>query len=237
MQPSKLPHHLKLLWDQGFFRREKTFDNITRKLGKLGSNPKKSALNMALSRAEFITRLGKQRPYRYVQKHPPPPITATTNVLLEDLTNPTAHSEKVQAEDTRPQSSSSYVDPDRLSELRAIKSEKFDLVKLIGLCEELSTCYAGESYFAVAMLVRAVLDHVPPIFGCKSFNQVASSYNGGTKSFKQSMEHLENSSRKIADAHLHSQIRKKEVLPNKTQVNFASDLDVLLAEIVRALKY
>lgn len=130
---------------------------------------------------------------------------------------------------------SSYVDDNRLNELRAIKSERFDFTKLIRLCEELNESYVIGSYFGVAMMVRAILDHVPPIFECKNFGQVASNY-GGTKAFKQSMEYLENSSRKIADAHLHSQIRKKEVLPNKTQVNFMSDLDVLLAEIVRVLK-
>jgi len=50
------------------------------------------------------------------------------------------------------------------------------------------------------------------------------------------MTHLDKSSRKIADAFLHTHIRNKEVLPNKTQVNFSRDLDVLLGEIVRILK-
>lgn len=47
------------------------------------------------------------------------------------------------------------------------------------------------------------------------------------------MSRLENSSRKIADSYLHTKIRKKESLPNKTQVNFSNDIDVLLAEIIR----
>lgn len=128
-----------------------------------------------------------------------------------------------------------YVDLERIKELRAVKSDRFDLLKLIELCEELNRSYASGCYLAVAMLVRAILDHVPPILECKGFAEVASNY-GGSKSFKQSMANLENSQRKIADAHLHGQIRKKETLPNKTQVNFSSDLDVLLAEIVRVLK-
>jgi len=49
------------------------------------------------------------------------------------------------------------------------------------------------------------------------------------------MAHLENSARRIADAHLHTQIRARETLPTATQVNFSNDLDVLLAEIVRIL--
>ena len=128
-----------------------------------------------------------------------------------------------------------YVDTGRIGELRGLSSRQFDLARLIRFCEELNVCYRHECYFAVATLTRAFLDHIPPIFRATNFSQVASNYPG-TKSFKDSMQHLENSSRKIADAHLHSQIRKKETLPNKTQVNFSNDLDVLLAEIVRILK-
>jgi hypothetical protein len=129
-----------------------------------------------------------------------------------------------------------YVDSARTKELHTIKADKFDLTKLIELCKELNKSYSNGSYLAVAMLVRAILDHVSPIFGCKSFAEVASNYSGGSRSFKQSMENLDKSLRKIADAHLHTQIPKKEILPNKTQVNFSNDLDVLLSEIVRILK-
>ena len=179
-----------------------------------------------------------KRYQQWLEKHEPtsPLLGQLRKKLRYEFPTPTLYSKTIKAKGARSQFGSSYVDPDRLSELRAIKSEKFDLAKLICLCDELNECFARELYFATAMLVRAILDHIPPILESKSFAQITNSYNKGTKSFKQSMEHLENSSRKIADAHLHSQIRSKEVLPNKTQVNFASDLDVLLAEIVRALK-
>ncbi len=129
----------------------------------------------------------------------------------------------------------SYVDSERMEQLRAINSDRFDLSKLSGLCEELNKSYDSGCYLAVTMLIRAILDHVPPIFDCKSFADIANTYSG-PKSFKASMIHLDNSLRKIADAYLHIQIRKSETLPNKTQVNFSPDLDVLLAEIVRILK-
>jgi hypothetical protein len=133
-------------------------------------------------------------------------------------------------------SSEAYVGLERIQELHAIKPNKFDLSKLIELCEELNKTYSIKCYLAVAMLVRAIVDHVPPIFGCKNFAEVANNYSGGSTSFKQSMGILETSLRKIADAHLHTQIRRKETLPNQTQVKFSNDLDVLLSEIVRILK-
>jgi len=50
------------------------------------------------------------------------------------------------------------------------------------------------------------------------------------------MQHLQNSSRKIADSYLHSQIRAKETVPTKTQVEFRADIEVLIGEIVRILR-
>lgn len=135
---------------------------------------------------------------------------------------------------TGARTSGDYVDPVRIEQLSVIESEKYDLTRLIELCRELNVCYAGGSYLAVAMLARALLDHVPPIFGVTKFSEIANNYKG-PGSFKESMLHLENSCRKIADAHLHVQVRKKEVLPTKTQVNFASEVDLLLGEIVTLL--
>ncbi len=138
-------------------------------------------------------------------------------------------------DDTESSSHGYYVDKSRIQELKAISTTKFDLSKLIKILEEMNVCNQKQCYISLIMLTRALLDHVPPIFSCKNFSEVLNNY-AGTKSFKESMAHLENSSRKIADQHLHSQIRQKESLPNKTQVNFSNDIDVLLSEIVRVLK-
>jgi hypothetical protein len=130
---------------------------------------------------------------------------------------------------------SQFVHPTRLAELARLKSQSFDLSRLGRLSEELNITWRNGAYHATAMLVRAILDHVPPIFGVSSFAEVASNY-AGSKSFKEAMAGLEVAARKIADAHLHTRIRKSETLPTSTQVNCSQQLDVLLAEIVRILK-
>jgi hypothetical protein len=124
----------------------------------------------------------------------------------------------------------------RLAELRALTSPEFDFRKLIRLCEELNTAFQEECYFATAMLTRGLLDHVPPVFGFRTFSEVANNYAGGGKSFKETMQHLENAARKVADAHLHVPIRKSETLPTAQQVNCGQQLDMLLSEIVRIMK-
>ena len=123
-----------------------------------------------------------------------------------------------------------YIDKKRFQALKK-KSGKFDFSRLLQMFTELDYAFSVGSYISVILLTRAILDHVAPIFNLSVFTEIANNYC--TKSFKDSMSHLENSSRKIADSYLHTKIRSKESLPNKTQVNFSNDLDVLLAEIVR----
>jgi hypothetical protein len=120
-----------------------------------------------------------------------------------------------------------YVDKSRIARLRQVRSPSFDLQRLIRLCEELNKCSAAGAFCATAALVRAVIDHIPPIFGARTFAEVAN--NVGGKSNKASLLRLETSSRNIADSVLHQQIRKREVVANRTQVNFSNDLDILLA--------
>ena len=163
--------------------------------------------------------------------------------LSKEIKNGTSLPEKVQLQakqlgrrevilDAR---SRAIVDPSRINDLKTLQSSSFDFSKLVRFCEELNIAFAAECYLACSMITRAILDHVPPLFGCKSFCELSNNVQG-TKSFRESMHHLEGSSRKIADQHLHSQIRKSEILPSPKQVDFSQDLDVLLSEVVRQYK-
>lgn len=133
----------------------------------------------------------------------------------------------------RQASKPAYVAAERLQQLQGIKSAAFDFSKLIQLCCELNIANEHDCHHAVAMLVRSVMDHVPPVFGFKSFAEVASNHGGGGTSFKKSMDHLQKSLRNIADGHLHSHIRSRETLPTAAQVDFRGALDLLLGEVVR----
>lgn len=82
---------------------------------------------------------------------------------------------------------------------------------------------------SVAMLLRAILDHVPPIFGASNFAGVIGQHGG--KSFKEQMRKLEDFLRNIADQFLHEQIRRREPQPTDRQVHFAQPLDTLLGEV------
>ena len=103
--------------------------------------------------------------------------------------------------------SKDYIAKGRLQDLKAVKNNRFDFSKLIKLCQELDLAFSNRSYLSVAMLTRAILDHVPPVFGCKNFSEVANNYS--SKSFKDSMLNLNNSSKRISDLHVNTQLRKR----------------------------
>ena len=123
-----------------------------------------------------------------------------------------------------------FIHKARIKKLTEIEELNFDLGKLIKMLEEINDSYSLGNFYSVAMLGRSVINHIPPIFGFKTFNEVSSNY--GNASFKKNMSHLNISMRSIADNYLHAPIRKKESLPNENQIDFSRDLDVLLGEII-----
>ena len=129
-----------------------------------------------------------------------------------------------------------YVSEEQIKDLREADFGDFDASKLIRICEELNVCYEEGCFFAVAMLNRAIIDHVPPLLSCKNFNEVANNYSGGGKSFKRIAQQLNQTSRSIADTYLHQEIRMSESPPKQVQVDSSQGISMLLDEILRNLK-
>jgi len=131
--------------------------------------------------------------------------------------------------------SAPYVSEQRLTQLSEAHSPNFDFTRLLALLYELNSASRNRNYLSIAFLVRAVIDHVPPVFGLHTFAELTNNYQS-TKSFKKHMEHLQNSLRNVADGYLHIPIRSKEDLPHFPQVDFRSPLDQLLGEVIRVLR-
>lgn len=132
--------------------------------------------------------------------------------------------------------STPYIAIPRLEQLKAISGQRFDCTRLVALCEELNTCAAQGSPHAVILLIRTILNHVPPAFGFENFKNVAANYRGGGESFKKAAERLENHSRRVADRLAHMPIREKEVAPTMAEVAFAAEIETILSEFCRILK-
>lgn len=128
-----------------------------------------------------------------------------------------------------PSGRAAYVNESRLQQLRSLQAAPFDLGRLIQLCEELNHAWASGSRLSVLMLLRTILNHVPPVFGQRTFAGVIGQV--GEKSFKETMERLDSFLRKLADEVLHWPITKRVDIPNDQRVDFRAPLDRLLSEI------
>lgn len=142
---------------------------------------------------------------------------------------------RIDGDEKPVQATGQYVSENRIAQLGVIEHPDFDLRKLVQLCKEANVAYAHGCLLSLAMIQRTIINHVPPIFGFRTFSEVVGKYSGG-KSFKQLMERLESSLRRVADSHLHQVVRPKESLPEPPQVDFKTEIDVLLAEIVSRLE-
>lgn len=133
-----------------------------------------------------------------------------------------------------PATKTSLIASSIIEELRNTTTGAFDVTKLTGYCKEINSSFYHGNIVACSLLMRTVLNHVPPVFGRSSFSEVTA--NAG-KSLKENLEYLESGLRKLADLYAHQPIRKNEQYPTKSQVEpFRAQFEVLLHEVLGKLK-
>lgn len=70
-----------------------------------------------------------------------------------------------------------YVDEQLTAAIQAKdEASQLDCTKLLQLIDELNDNYARENAYAAHALLRAILDHIPPILGSATFTEVANNY-------------------------------------------------------------
>lgn len=72
-----------------------------------------------------------------------------------------------------------YINPVVLAELRQSIGASWDTSKLVALAEELDACFQAGHVYASHAVLRALLDHVSPLFGQRGFAAVVSSHPWG----------------------------------------------------------
>jgi hypothetical protein len=116
-----------------------------------------------------------------------------------------------------------------IARLAEKQSGAVDVASLVRMCREINSSYAHGNVLATALLMRTVLNHVPPVFGHVTFSQVLANIG---KSLKESFEHLENGLRKVADFHAHRTIVASESYPSAAQVEpFKPQFELLLQQV------
>jgi hypothetical protein len=129
--------------------------------------------------------------------------------------------------------STSFVDPILITRVASLSGRSFNLAKLIRFTVELNENYSGGNYLSCALLIRAIINHVPPIFGQRTFIQVVA---GAGKSVKAILGQLEEGARDIGDLHTHEIVDGYSSPPTKNQIEpYKPPMEVLYREIERKL--
>jgi hypothetical protein len=130
---------------------------------------------------------------------------------------------------------SPYVNTQVVDAIRAKQGglTTFEVTKLLGLIDELNDNYAHRNTYASHMLLRGVLDHIPPIFDCKDFAEVVNNYSWG-RTDKRYIKRLADF-RDQADDALHRQISAKACVLDFDDMPASVGVDRLLQECAERL--
>jgi hypothetical protein len=123
-----------------------------------------------------------------------------------------------------------FLSPEVLLKLKAIPVTRLDPAKLVRMCEELNDSYARANYVSAVLLLRAAINHVPPVFGVETFGEVIAQ---SARSIKAVLGRLNEDARPIADLHTHMLMRRSELLPTKNQLEpYKAAFEVLIQEVI-----
>lgn len=132
-----------------------------------------------------------------------------------------------------------FINHSRIKELVDLNEKcKYDLSKLITFCKEINSNYIHHNYYSVALLLRTLLNHVPPAFNGKdSFDQVLAELNGPKhKTKREILSRLHELQRKFADMVTHEKLKEFEPEMTLQQVSFKPEVDYLLQEVIIELR-
>lgn len=127
-----------------------------------------------------------------------------------------------------------FVNSQVIERLRSVDQTRFKTVFLVRLCEEINSCFSHGNIVCTALVMRTVLNHIPPVFGRNSFKEVVES---GPRSTKSIFRHLEDGLRKIADSLGHGTISSTPLYPSASQVEpYKPQFEVLLNTVYQRIQ-
>ncbi|MFJ4981492.1 hypothetical protein ACIP6X_40310 [Streptomyces coeruleorubidus] len=130
-----------------------------------------------------------------------------------------------------------YVDAGLMDDLDgAAKKTPWRVRKLIALCQELNDAFVVGSPHACAALIRAILDHIPPVFGHKDFRHVAAQHSFPVQ--RTDKAHAKNLAdfKDIADDVMHRPIGFNVPVISMDDIPAPVRLNAILHEVLRLLR-
>ena len=141
--------------------------------------------------------------------------------------------ERIREETPINRNENCLISKEMIDKFRLKQHPKLKYSRLVVLLGEINSSWNNGNYNAVALLIRTVMNHIPPVFGFKKFEEVANNPKF-ISSVKRALGTLQNSMKHLADIIAHEQISEKEPRSiSGVEVDCRQSLKLLLDEILR----
>lgn len=130
-----------------------------------------------------------------------------------------------------------YINPDIIKALKNTNSVKWDLTKLIALLEEVNSSYKLGNYYSCIFILRAILDHIPPVFSQNNIQGLVNNYpwsNSKHATMRKKMEKLLDFYN-TGHIKIHTPISKKKQYVDSADLPESSNFNLLLEEMISQL--
>lgn len=125
-----------------------------------------------------------------------------------------------------------YISTQLIDEFK-LKKDRFNYKKLVSLLEELNYNYARQNAYSCSLLIRTILDHIPPIFSFSDFALVVQ--NGGWGETDKKYMKLLLDFKNHGDDSAHRQIGKSVDLIEFSDIPFPNPINRLLQECLEKI--
>ncbi|MFA5750423.1 MAG: hypothetical protein WC895_04330 [Candidatus Shapirobacteria bacterium] len=138
---------------------------------------------------------------------------------------------KIKVPETNPKKSELYIKKEIITGFQN-KGKPFDYTKLISLINGLNNNYSDRDAYTCSVLIRAIIDIIPPLLGLTTFNEVVSQYGWGETNGKYMKMLLDF--KNDGDGTLHNQISEdKDFLGIDKITMLGNILNILLQECLK----
>ncbi|MFE2165434.1 hypothetical protein ACFXB3_10240 [Streptomyces sp. NPDC059447] len=130
-----------------------------------------------------------------------------------------------------------YVDSGLLDELvEAGRKTTWKVHKLVALCQGLNAAYEAGNPYVCAAMIRAILDHIPPLFGQSDFKQVAAQHPFAMQRTDKAHAQALAGSKSIGDDVMHRPIGPSVPVVSMGDIPEPVRLNAVLLELLALLQ-
>jgi hypothetical protein len=130
-------------------------------------------------------------------------------------------------------SEESLIDPDLIAKLDRAPAKNDHVEFLSRMCQEINSCYSQGHTLATLLLMRALMNYVPPLFCHRTFADVAAQ---SPLSVKKQFGNLQEGLRSIANYQTHRVMKPGDCYPSRGQVEpFRAAFELLIEQVIQKL--